>query len=62
MRLSVVMLVVTLSAIAVPSVAALSPPQVGIKEIDELPTPLPFPFDRQADANANLDAALSRST
>ncbi len=61
MRLSVVMLVVTLSAIAVPSVAALSPPQVGIKEIDELPTPLPFPFDRQADANANLDAAFVRA-
>jgi thiol-disulfide isomerase/thioredoxin len=55
------MLVLAFSAIAVPALAAVSPPQVAIREIDDLPTPLPFPFDRQADAHVIVDAAFVRA-
>jgi thiol-disulfide isomerase/thioredoxin len=61
MRVSAVMLMLAFSAFSVPAVATVSPPQVGIKVINDLPTPLPFPFDRQADAHANVEAAFARA-
>jgi thiol-disulfide isomerase/thioredoxin len=61
MRFSVVMFVAAFAAFALPAGAAAPPPEVSIKDIDDLPMPLPYPYDKSADARADVDAAFART-
>jgi thiol-disulfide isomerase/thioredoxin len=55
------MFVVAFIFLVLPATAAVSPPEVKIQQISDLPTPLPYPFNEKADARADVDAAFVRA-
>lgn len=46
---------------ALPALAQVAPPQVGIADLKDLPQPLPLPYDEEADADKDLAAAMARA-
>lgn len=60
MRLGVIA-AAALAMLAVPAVAAVHAPQVGISSFDQLAQPLPLPYDTHADANRAVTEARQRA-
>lgn len=61
MRFIAVILAAAFAIYVLPAQAQVPPPEVSIRDINDLPMPLPYPYDKSADARTAIDLALARA-